>query len=232
MSIPHKIMQTSRSRLPAWVIHRSLAVVEKSFEYEHFTDEEIHSFFDDHPVPDFRDVPDRFLSLRSGEHKADLFRYYYLYVHGGAYFDTDVLLVRDIRPYLKGRSFVSVKAAGVSSALFQGFLCAQARHPVLHKAIADVCATSDEALRRDHHLLCRNLHKFLLDYIEESAERAQSVLILKELPYRRKVAMIADESNQPVLYHYWRRDYPPLFPVLEKGAPSGILRFFSNSGEK
>lgn len=218
ITIPLEIMQTSLRRPPARIIKRTLRVMKHRFSYTHFDDSDILQFFVDNPQPGLRDVRDRFLSLKSGEHKADLFRYFYLYVRGGVYFDTDVLLVRDLAPYLSGVDFLSVNSGAVGDSLFQGFLASRAGHPVLRQAIEDVCNISNDLLRCDHHLLCKNLKNFLDDFIAADPSSQHHVNLLEEIVHRRKVAKSIDDKGRIVLYHFWRRDFPPTFPFFHKGA--------------
>lgn len=217
-TIPLEIMQTSLVRPPARIIKRTLRVLKNRFEYRHFDDDGIIKFFESNPQPRMPDVRDRFLHLRSGEHKADLFRYFYLYVRGGVYFDTDVLLVRDLSSYLTGVDFLSVNAGAVDDSLFQGFLASRPGHPVLRRAIEDVCNTSNEQLRNDHHLLCKNLKIFLDDFLVENTSASKRVTLLREIVHRRKVAKSIDVYGRVVLYHFWRRDFPPTFPFIHRGA--------------
>ena len=216
--IPKTVVQTSLKRPPEPIIHRTMSVLGEEFSYAHFDDDAILKFFEDHPLSDLPNVSERFKELKSGEHKADLFRYYYLYVCGGVYFDTDVLIVTSLSPYISNNDFVSVTAGNVGGALFQGFLAASPGHPVLLRAVLDVCETSDQSLASDHHILCKNLQFFLNEYLEENSAARYSTLLLSEVPHNRHVAKSLDDKGDTVLYHYWKRRYPPRFPVLVPGA--------------
>lgn len=211
-------MQTSRSKPPNAIVRRTVQTLGPRYTYRHLDDSEILQFFANNPVDGLEAVESRFLSLRSGEHKADLFRYYYLYVCGGVYFDIDVLLVSDLFSYIKGRDFVSVSAGNVNGALFQGFLAASPGHPVLYKAILDVCEISDQSLASDHHILCKNLKRFLDDHLENSGAAKNSALLLSEVSHNRNVAKSIDENGNTVLYHFWKRRFPPRFPIFVPGA--------------
>lgn len=216
--IPHQIIQTSPNSLPDAIVRRTIQTAGPRFDYRHFDDAKILRFFEDHPITEVDAVARRFLSLRSGEHKADLFRYYYLYVCGGIYFDTDVLIVTDLSSYISNNNFVSVNAGNVQSALFQGFLAASPGHPVLLRAVLDVCKISDQSLASDHHILCKNLKRFLDEHLEENSAAKHSTLLFSEIPHNRNAAKSLDEKGNTVLYHFWKRRYPPRFPILVPGA--------------
>lgn len=211
-------MQTSLRRPPANIIGRTMRVLGSGFSYVHFDDDAIFKFFEDHPHDNFPDVSCRFRDLRSGEHKADLFRYYYLYTLGGVYFDTDVLMVAPLERYLSGCGFLSVRSGAVPNSLFQGFLASEAGHPVLERAIKDVCDTSNDQLKSDHHLLCKNLDRFLREALSNNDVNPNTVTLFDEVLHSRKVAKSLDAQGRCVLYHFWRREFPPVFPIAYQGA--------------
>ena len=216
--IPKIVMQTSLRRPPESVIRRNKRILGHEFEYVHYDDEAILKFFHSHPIGELPNVSKRFEQLKSGEHKADLFRYYYLYLCGGVYFDSDVLLVANLSLYTSGKDFVSVLAGNVGSALFQGFLAASPRHPVLLKAVLDVCEISNQQLASDHHVLCKNLKRFLDEHLESNSSARASTLLFSEVTHSRSVAKSVDEYGDTVLYHFWKRRYPPRFPISVPGA--------------
>jgi FkbM family methyltransferase len=65
--------------------------VDNSWTIEWFDDDAIIKFFKDNPLPEFPNVIDVFHSFTYGPHKSDLFRYYYLYLNGGFFIDSDVM---------------------------------------------------------------------------------------------------------------------------------------------
>ncbi|MBF9020258.1 hypothetical protein HKCCA1058_06045 [Rhodobacterales bacterium HKCCA1058] len=216
--IPNVVMQTSRRSLPARIVRRTMSVLGPKFQYVHYDDRAIEKFFSDYPHGELPGVLERFRDLNAGEHKADLFRYYYLYTLGGVYFDTDVLLVSPLAKYLSGRDFVSVRSGAVSNSLFQGFLAAEAGHPVLERAIRDVCNSTNDQLKSDHHLLCKNLDRFLREALSNHDVNPDTVTLFDEVLHSRKVAKSLDAQGRCVLYHFWRREFPPIFPIAYQGA--------------
>jgi mannosyltransferase OCH1-like enzyme len=47
-------------------------------------------------LKEFPNIAEVFHSFEKGEHKSDLFRYYFLYVKGGVFMDTDAMIEVDI----------------------------------------------------------------------------------------------------------------------------------------
>jgi len=91
MNIPKVIIQTSKLRPPKYIIELIKSKSE-GWEYKHFTDEDIIEFMDNNPIEEFPKCPEIFHSFKMGQHKADFFRYYYLYIKGGVYVDSDLII--------------------------------------------------------------------------------------------------------------------------------------------
>jgi len=89
--IPKILLQTSKYPYPKHVQDMWKERIDESWTVEWFDDAMIHKFFKDYPLPEFPNISERFDSFPYGPHKADLFRYYYLYLNGGFFMDSDVM---------------------------------------------------------------------------------------------------------------------------------------------
>jgi len=169
-AIPETLIQTSPAPQPAYHVKM---VMENfpGWEYKHFDDQEIIRFFLDNPLDEFPDIIQKFNSFSSGPHKADIFRYYYLYINGGVYLDSDALLEVDIGSITNKRTFVSIKGYYKDkNLLFNGFLVCTPRHPIIHEALRDAYSTDDASLRKDYFLFCKNLHTIVEQHMDESVK--------------------------------------------------------------
>lgn len=91
ITIPKTILQTSKDPYPEYVKEMWKQRTDESWTIEWFDDESIIKFFKDNPSEEFPNLIDVFNSFTDGGHKADLFRYYYLYLNGGFFIDSDVM---------------------------------------------------------------------------------------------------------------------------------------------
>jgi len=134
--IPQVIMQTSKNRLPEYVVEiiKSKSV---GWEYEHFTDEGCIQFFKDNPIEEFPNVIDVFNGFVQGPHKGDLFRYYYMYIKGGVYIDSDVMIETNIEDIVKKYEFVSIVRDDVNL-IFNGFLACTPNHQIIYDALSHI----------------------------------------------------------------------------------------------
>lgn len=89
--IPKILLQTSRNPYPQYMKDMWAERVDDSWKIEWFDDNAILKFFDDNPLPEFPRIKEVFNSFSEGAHKADLFRYYYLYLNGGFFIDFDFI---------------------------------------------------------------------------------------------------------------------------------------------
>ena len=89
--IPKIILQTSRAPYPKYVNEMWQERIDDSWTINWFDDEKIYQFFVDNPLPEFPKIREVFDSFTDGGHKADLFRYYYLYLNGGFFMDSDLM---------------------------------------------------------------------------------------------------------------------------------------------
>ena len=194
--IPKIFMQTSRQKPQQYVVDM---IKERcvGWTYEHYTDDDIIAFFGENLVPEFPNVIAKFFMLNYGEHRADLFRYYFLYVKGGVYMDLDAMIQCPIENIIGDADFFTVNSSYFPGTVFQGFLGATPQHPLIFEALKDIYNCPLENLRNEFHLLCKNLYGFIKE------QRTEKTLLLEEVyggcP---EEAHVIDKNSQVVLIHY------------------------------
>tara|TARA_Y100000296_G_scaffold80914_1_gene107099 strand:- start:1443 stop:2063 length:621 start_codon:yes stop_codon:yes gene_type:complete len=139
MKIPPVIMQTSKNKQPEYVIEmiKSKSV---GWKYEHFTDVECIQFFRDNPIEEFSNIIKVFNGFTEGPHKGDLFRYYYLYIKGGVYIDSDAMIETNIEDIVKKYEFVSI-VRDDKNLIFNGFLACTSNHQIMYDALSHIYKT-------------------------------------------------------------------------------------------
>lgn len=196
--IPKVIVQTSRKGIPEYVVDM---IKENSpgWEYKHFNDHEALAFFLENPVEEFPDVFQKFTSYSYGEHRADLFRYYYLYVKGGVYIDSDAMIEDNIENIVQDFDFFSVDSSYLPGSIFQGFIGCAPRNVIIYEALKDLYDRTNDELIRDFHLLCKNMYRIVFTHIMEC-----NVKLYKEQLCKNNCYDIVDYENQDklVLVHY------------------------------
>lgn len=224
--IPKIFMQTSRQKPQQYVVDmiRERCV---GWTYEHYTDDDIIAFFGENPVPEFPNVITKFFMLNYGEHRADLFRYYFLYVKGGVYMDLDAMIQCPIENIIGNADFFTVNSSYFPGTVFQGFLGSIPQHPLIYQALKDIYHCPLENLRKEFHLLCKNLYGFIQSSLvaelptnlvvggfqppDIEQQRTDSTLLLEEVyggcP---EEAHVIDKNSQVVLIHYHIKKIIPI----------------------
>ena len=187
-SIPKIIFQTSKSRPPNYVIYM-IKQLSPGWVYIHFTDEDIINFFNENYLKEFPNIVEKFNLIKNGAHKADLFRYYFLYIKGGVFLDSDAMLQNNIDNIVKEYDFFSVESIPCPGCIFQGFIGANPYNKIIYEALDDAYNVNIEILDKDYHLLCKNLFCMLKKKWE------YNIKIYTEIRVSESVTIIVDTAN-------------------------------------
>ena len=214
MSIPKVIVQTSFYRLPKYIedLNKSKCI---GWTYKYFTDNDIIKFIEENPVDEFTDSVKVFNSF-SGAHKADFFRYYFLYTNGGVYIDSDAILEQNIDDIIESCSFFTVKSCLDNSSVFNGFIGSKPKNDTIYKALKNAYNTPAEKLKTDYFLLCKNLYKIIeykIEY-EDFFANGDNFLFDEVMP-NETFATTLNAKKEVILKHYFNKDYaiPPITPI-------------------
>jgi hypothetical protein len=201
--IPKIIFQTSKSKPTTYVVDMVKNMC-PGFVYIHFTDDDIINFFNNNYMYEFRYIINKFNSIKGGAHKADLFRYYFIYIKGGVFLDSDAMLQTDINNITKDYDFFSVESTHYcKGCIFQGLIGAKANNRIIYEALVNAYNININKLNNDYLLLCRNLFKIL------KKKWNYKVNIYKEIYGSDEVAITIDNNNKIILAHYFSSKIVP-----------------------
>jgi hypothetical protein len=141
----------------------------KSWIYYSFTDETIISYFIQNPLVEFPNIVEKFNSFIKGPHKADLFRYYFLYLNGGVYIDSDVMIYKNIDEIINpDTTFFTVNSAGFPGSCFQGILGCSKKNPIIYDALCNCYNVDNNTLDMNYHYFCKYLYQTII--IEDNSQ--------------------------------------------------------------
>lgn len=159
--IPKLFFQTSKSPIDPAYIKMTKAMLSPEWTYMLFLDVDIIHFLKSHPIKEFPDAIKKFNEIKTGEHKADFFRYYFLFVKGGVFMDSDAMIYKPIDEIVKDYSFFSVKSLVLEEELiFQGILGAEPENPLIYKALKSLYLIDSRILELNYHISCKELLTF------------------------------------------------------------------------
>ena len=213
--IPKLFFQTSKAPLKPYLIQMIKAQLTGEWTYMHFLDSDILEFFKENPLEEFPGVSEKFKALKHGEHKADLFRYYFLFVKGGVFLDSDAMIYAPIESIIKDYRFFSVRSAVVPGTVFQGILGAEPGNPLILRALKSFYSMDIKTLESDYHILCRELFTFYQDIPEgERNLECAGYKLYNEKPafiddtirknkYLFNGDMVLNDEGHTIFKHYW-----------------------------
>jgi len=221
--IAKKILQTSKDRQPKHVTRQLKNLCGTDWKYSHYTDAEVADYFQNNALDEFPLILKRFNQMPTGAHKADLFRYYYLFIEGGVFIDSDAMPLVPLDEISVGCDFFSVSSHHAADMIFQGFIGAKPGSQIIYEALMDAYTMDPEDLRNDYFRICRNLHAIIEAHKTEAKGR---IRIFREDRFHKGAAKIMDDSNKIILLHYHDRTFPPRFPLVNmvRGAISAAVR--------
>jgi hypothetical protein len=192
MRIPKIIIQSSINKLPKYLIDMNKKHF-KDWEYLHFNDEEILDYIKNNPISEFPNS-EKLINELKGAHKTDYFRYYYIYLNGGVFLDSDALLLYNIEDIIKDNSFFSVKSIEYES-IFNGFIGAEAKHPIIYQALKHMYIVLPLTYSFDYFAATKNLNLIINNYI--SFNPTNNIKLFKEHIYVK-------ETDGTIIYY---KDY-------------------------
>ena len=194
--ITKTVFQTSKNKPEKYIYNMFNNILPNNWIYKHFDDNEIIDFFKKNPLYEFPNIIDKFNSFNYGQHKADLFRYYYIYIYGGVFIDSDAMIVSNIENIIKNYSFFSVNSQIIKESIFQGFIGANPKNEIIYSALKDIYNIDNDKLNNDYHLLCKNLYKIINNFNKD-------LIKLYNENCTNNVSYCYDDNKTTILIHFY-----------------------------
>jgi len=242
--IPKLFFQISKKPLEPYIVKMTKAMLPNDWIYRNFLDEDIVHFLRSHPLKKFPGAIEVFRSLKREEHKSDFFRYYFLFIKGGVFMDSDAMIYRPINEIVKDYKFFSVKSGNIPDTLFDGILGAEPRNPLIEKVLefffkgdfSVLDSNYDFFSKYIYHLYQENPEKEGYQLLEESPdEEDHKILDGQELSFRHFWKNKEEIPRGPG-YHksknliyccvFYNKDYFKLLDLLLKS-----LRMYSSEDD-
>jgi hypothetical protein len=196
--IPKIIFQTSVNKPNEYLVNM-IKNLSPDWTYIHFNDNEIIDFFKNNYLEEFPNIIEKFNSIKTGAHKADLFRYYFIYIKGGVFLDSDAMLQKNINEIVKNYNFFTVESTHYCPlCIFQGLIGANPNNQIIYEALKDIYNIDNQLLIADYLIICKNLYNIL------KKKWNYKIKIYKEIYGSNKVAITVDNNdNSLIIAHYF-----------------------------
>lgn len=196
--IPRTIVQVTKNPTPG-CLRESVADLHPGWAYENFTDAEAIAFMAANPHPDFPGIVAKFKAIRRGEHKSDLFRYYYLFLKGGVYCDDDLVVRGDLDAILRhgAADFVSIWSFD-GLAILNAFMGATPGHPIIRDALQDAYTVRQQDLDADYCVLIRRLKTF---YARHKVKH-KAFLYQEVISGPTRASVMGQDGFHAIVHHY------------------------------
>lgn len=204
-NIPKVLFQTNKTNIDKNVLNMITIKLTSEWKYKFYNDTDVIQFFINNPIADLPDILQKYNSIKDGAHRADLFRYYYLYINGGFFMDSDAMLYVNIDTIIKDYNFISVNSSCHRGTLFQGILGASPKNKIIEKALYKAYNTDPYILYFNYHYFCEQLY----DIIKEN-DYGYNIKLYEEK--RRKDNKVDDilDGETLLFKHYWKDKVIPI----------------------
>ena len=203
LKIPKVIFQTSKTEQPEYVV-QMIKTNSPGWDYIHFTDDGIFNFFEENALDEFPNMKEKFLSIKAGARRADLFRYYYLYIKGGVFIDSYAIIKQDINIIAKDYDFFSVESTYFPDTIFNGFIGTTEKNIIMYEALKHAYHIDVDELRKDYFTFCKKLRE-----IYDTHKTCQNTFLYVEHENDNTSAKMINKKNETVLIHYYLHKIVP-----------------------
>jgi mannosyltransferase OCH1-like enzyme len=201
--IPKIFIQLSKSGIPDDFVNINKKYI-NNWKYVHFTNDEQIKYLNENPSTEFSNLINVYNSFNNGANRADLFRYYYLYLNGGVYLDSDAILFKDINLIIQRYIFVSVISLARPNTIFNGFIAVNKNNPIIYEALKQAYNTPADKINNDYFLFTEQLSNILNNYKNDSTIK----LYKEKMSDDGKYAIIYNpNTNEELLEHHFTKYY-------------------------
>lgn len=203
MSIPKIIFQISINKPEKYIIDFIDNYFEK-WDYYNFNDDEMINYLKNNPLKEFENSLEKFNSLKIPQHKTDFFRYYFLYINGGVYLDSDAMVNCNIEKIIKDYDGVFIKSNFFNfTNIFNGFICIIPKHKIMYDALKHI--HNIDFNNCDYMTFCNQLLNILLKNDLDNIKIYDELLTKQDL----KKESIVYHKNEKILTHYFQNKIIP-----------------------
>jgi len=161
--IPKIIIQTSTFKQPNYVIEE---IINKSngWIYTNIKNKEFIAFFKEFPIEEFPNSIEIFNSFENEYLKTDFFKFYFLYLKGGVYIDSNFMIEENIDAIIKNNSFFVIESYLNNNTISNNFMAFEPNHIIIQQMLSDMHNIDKDIFKKDPLFISKNLYKLVNNY--------------------------------------------------------------------
>lgn len=205
------VVQCSKNSVPEYIVDQLMNNF-PGWDYRHFDDDSMKKFMIDNPLKEFPDAEKILDLFTGGAHKADYFRYFYLYSRGGIFIDSDLMIEQNILDDINNNDLVTVINKRDDVFIFQGLLYCDAGNKIIYQALENLYKRkiNDFALRLDYHAICRDLYKIIIsDNLYKKKIYTEDYVLIKDENFPTQAAALIIDDDKIIGVHYYQEKNIP-----------------------
>lgn len=216
--VPPTVMQCSKNVQPEYVVQQIISHF-PGWEYVHFDDKTMYEYMVENPCEEFPQAEKMLKFFKFGAHKTDYFRYYYLYLNGGVYLDSDLMIEKSILHDIAEYDFVTVENKRIKAA-FQGLLSCDPGNQIIRESLSNLYHKKINHFHfiHDYHAACKDMLKIINRNTTLNIKLYQErYVILEGNDYPRQQAALIMDGNDILGVHYYHQKKIPQKPLMADG---------------
>ena len=198
--IPKIILQSSKDKPPKYV-EKYVQTYFPQWKYYHLNDNEAIAYFEANKLQEFPNAIEKYKSFQHRAHATDFLRYYFLYINGGVYLDSDAMIHSNINEIIQSYDGVFIKsnAFPTFTHIFNGFICITPKHPIIYDALCHIYNFNEHIT--SYQIFCKELLNILLK------NNLNNINIMEESVINNQG--VVTNGKEKVLTHYFTLQFPP-----------------------
>lgn len=186
--VPNKIIDNIKNLNPNW-------------EYHFYDDKMCIEFLKEHYGQQY---VDKFNNIKSGAHKADLWRNCILYMYGGVYVDIDLEMLVPFDTIIDNETFIipytnttTTKVVNANN-IYNALIMTKPKHPIIYDTIQRLMKTSVEHMEYDYLVNVRRMKYAVKKFLKTKKLKTKSYI----------------DNKTKILHEYWSK-LPYTFSVYD-----------------
>lgn len=191
-------MQKTKDKQEDYVVKLIKKQLPEGWTYVNYCNGEEEQYFKDNPLKEFPNIFKQWNKMPTQAHKADLFRYYFLYINGGVFLDGDAMLYDNIENIIQDASFMSIISI-MPNSLFNGVIGTSPKNPIIYNSLKYTYNIDDmNIFNNKYHLLCEYLYNVVMKNTYDF-----KIKLYKEFNCSG-YAKTYDDNNNIIFIHYYK----------------------------